>query len=107
MRSARLTVAFCGIGHADAFFEDVARGGTEVVSTRRFPDHHRYTLRDLAEVAALAARHGATPVTTETDVCRLDGQTPPAGLLALRIDAEPHEPGPLLGLLRAALGPRA
>jgi tetraacyldisaccharide 4'-kinase len=96
-------VAFCGIGHADAFFEDVARGGVELCAWRRFPDHHRYTRGDLDEVASLAARHAAVPVTTEKDVCRLDGEAPPAGLLALRIDAEPHEPGPLLGLLRATL----
>lgn len=96
-------VAFCGIGHADAFFVDVSRAGTEVVAWRSFPDHHRYAPSDLAAIAALAARHGAVPVTTEKDLCRLDGQAPIADLLALRIDALPHEPGHLLALLRTAL----
>ena len=56
-----------------------------------------------AEIDALARTHGAVPVTTEKDLPRLPEPVPFPGLLALRIEAEPHEPERLLALLRAAL----
>ena len=95
-------VAFCGIGGPDDFFADLAALGIEVAATRAFPDHHRYRETDLAAIAALAAAQGAVPVTTEKDLARLSEPQRLQGLLALRIEAEPHEPERLLSLLRGA-----
>ena len=96
-------VAFCGIGSPDEFFLDLAREGVEVVAERRFHDHHRYREVDLREIAELARAHEAVPVSTEKDLARLQEASRLPGLLALRIEAEPHEPERLRALLREAL----
>ena len=96
-------VAFSGIGSPDAFLADLLGEGVEVAAERRFPDHHRYRDAELAEIEALARTHGAVPVATEKDLARLPEPPPLPGLLALRIEAEPHEPERLRALLRAAL----
>jgi tetraacyldisaccharide 4'-kinase len=98
-------VAFCGIGSPDPFFVDLARQGVEVVAERRFADHHRYRAGDLREIAELARAHRAVPVCTEKDLVRLPDPSALPGLLALRIEAQPHEPERLTALLREALGP--
>jgi tetraacyldisaccharide 4'-kinase len=97
-------VAFCGIGSPDAFLVDLVREGVEVLEERRFPDHHRFRAAELTEITALAQRHGAVPVTTEKDLVRLPAPDALPGLLALRIEAEPHEPERLHALLLGALG---
>jgi tetraacyldisaccharide 4'-kinase len=97
-------VAFCGIGSPDAFLADLLGEGVEVAAERRFPDHHRYRDAELAEIDGLARAHGAVPVTTEKDLARLSEPASLPSLLALRIEAEPHEPERLRALLREALG---
>ena len=99
-------VAFSGIGSPDAFLQDLVREGVEVVEERRFPDHHRYRAGELAEIARLARTKTAAPVTTEKDLARLPAPASLPGLLALRIEAVPHEPERLRALLRGALGRR-
>lgn len=60
--------AFCGIGNPDAFFRDLARWRVRVVGRASFPDHHRYTVSDLARLEHSAARAGAKAfVSTEKD----------------------------------------
>ena len=60
--------AFCGIGNHEAFFVDLQRWHVPVVGTMSFADHHRYTARDLAQLASAAERAGARAfVTTEKD----------------------------------------
>jgi tetraacyldisaccharide 4'-kinase len=100
-------VAFCGIGSPDDFFLDLAREGIEVAAERPFPDHHRYREGDLAALVSLVAAHHAVPVTTEKDLARLPAPQRLPGLLALRIEAVPHEPERLLALMRQALEGRA
>jgi tetraacyldisaccharide 4'-kinase len=100
-------VAFCGIGSPDTFLVDLLSEGVEVLEERRFPDHHRFRPAELAEIAALARRHGAVPVTTEKDLVRLPGPVPLPDVLALRIEAVPHEPARLRALLEGALEKRA
>lgn len=60
--------AFCGIGNPDAFFRDLARWRVRVVGRASFPDHHRYTVSDLARLEHSAARASAKAfVSTEKD----------------------------------------
>lgn len=65
-------VLFAGIGHPHAFMTTVASLGAEVVGTRWFPDHHRYTLRSLQSLL-YAERFPAHDflVTTEKDAVKL------------------------------------
>jgi tetraacyldisaccharide 4'-kinase len=64
--------AVAGIGRPERFFADLARAGWQLTGTRRFRDHHRYSARDVADIARAAGASGADLVlTTEKDMVRL------------------------------------
>ena len=64
--------AFCGIGNPAAFFDDLRRWSLGTVGERGFPDHHRYTAADVAELEHAAAAAGADAfLCTEKDVFNL------------------------------------
>jgi tetraacyldisaccharide 4'-kinase len=73
--AVRLTRAFAltGIARPGRFVETLRGLGLEVVGARHFPDHHRFSPRELSQVARAAAAHGAPVVTTEKDRERLPG----------------------------------
>ncbi len=65
-------LAFCGIGNAAAFFEDLRNWGFQAVQQRSFADHHVYTAREAAELERAAASCGADALLcTEKDVWNL------------------------------------
>src|SRR5947208_7710039 len=64
--------AFCGLGNPNAFFRDLGNWGITVCSQAIFPDHHRYTQRDISAVKQAGKRVGADAfVTTEKDAQNL------------------------------------
>jgi tetraacyldisaccharide 4'-kinase len=66
--------AFCGLGNPDAFFRDLGRWGLVICGQAIFPDHHRYTQRDILAVKQAAKQAGASElVTTEKDAQNLAG----------------------------------
>jgi tetraacyldisaccharide 4'-kinase len=66
--------AFCGLGNPDAFFRDLGNWGLAVCGHAIFPDHHRYTQRNILAVKQAGKRVGANAfVTTEKDAQNLDG----------------------------------
>lgn len=66
-RSRRL-FAFCGIGNPAAFIADLRDWGFQIAGHRFFPDHHRYSARDIAEIERQARAAGAEGVIcTEKD----------------------------------------
>ncbi len=64
-------VAFAGIGRPAKFVAALERAGARIVETVPFPDHHPFTLRDLAFLDRLAQERGARLITTEKDHVRL------------------------------------
>jgi tetraacyldisaccharide 4'-kinase len=75
-------LAFAGIGRPTKFFDTLTETGLILAPPHPFPDHHRYTPRDLAALRRDAARAGAMLVTTTKDFVRV----PPAdraGILPL------------------------
>lgn len=71
------SIIFCGIARPDDFFSEVTAQaestGSRVVSSRRFPDHHRYTSADMEQLAKLAIASRADGfLTTEKDAVKLD-----------------------------------
>jgi len=84
-------VLFAGVGHPGAFVTTARRLGVEVVGTRWFPDHHRYSR---ADVAALVAGKSFPPhdllLTTEKDAVKLtdldDGARATIGVVKIGID---------------------
>ncbi len=64
--------AFCGIGNPRAYFNDLERWGFTVAGARAFPDHHRYSRRELQAIeAAAVSRQAGALICTEKDVFNL------------------------------------
>jgi tetraacyldisaccharide 4'-kinase len=68
-------LAFAGIGRPEKFFLTLSRLGAVLGETLSFPDHHRYTEREIRRILDRAERLGAVPATTPKDAVRI-----PAGL---------------------------
>jgi tetraacyldisaccharide 4'-kinase len=64
--------AFCGIARPEQFFAGLEAAGLGLASRTAFPDHHRYTARDLDGLLSKAREAGATAlITTEKDMVRM------------------------------------
>jgi len=64
--------SFCALGNPDNFFEQLRRENFNVISTKKFPDHHRYTQSDLEKIETEAKQTGAeTMLTTAKDAVKL------------------------------------
>lgn len=110
----RSAFAFAGIAQPGRFFTDLERAGWRLVGQRGFADHHRYSRREVENVAAVAAAAGANVLlTTEKDMVRLEpivrimsGLTPPIVPIALDVSLDPPFSEWLAERLRAARGGR-
>jgi tetraacyldisaccharide 4'-kinase len=103
-------LAFTGIADPDKFFATLETGGIAVAARRGFPDHHRFTEREVAELLALADRERLALVTTEKDLARLAGD-PRARELVERTAALPvtlrlGDPAGFERMVLGALGAR-
>ncbi|HLB06958.1 MAG TPA: tetraacyldisaccharide 4'-kinase [Alphaproteobacteria bacterium] len=98
----RPLLAFAGIANPERFFETLESMGCRLADTRAFPDHHRFTDAELAELRARAQARGAELVTTEKDAVRL---APEArhGVHVLKVALEWGEPALLDAVLAPAL----
>lgn len=66
--------AFCGLGNPDAFLHDLKNWGLAVCGQMIFPDHHRYTRKEVQRIQQAAKKEGAKAlVTTEKDAQNLGG----------------------------------
>lgn len=71
---SRIVLAFCALGNPDNFFEQLKSERFNLVSTRKFPDHHFYTQKDIADVENSAKKNGAgILMTTAKDAVKLKG----------------------------------
>ena len=65
-------VAFCGIARAEQFFAGLRELGMDLAWTISFPDHHRYTQRDIDRLLKAQVDSGAKGfVATEKDTINL------------------------------------
>jgi tetraacyldisaccharide 4'-kinase len=69
----RQAFAFAGIGDPQKFFIAVAEAGITVARQKAFPDHHRFTAEDAADLVMRAEREGLVLITTEKDYVRMGG----------------------------------
>jgi tetraacyldisaccharide 4'-kinase len=90
------TVAVAAIARPERFFADLAAGGWNVADRIAFPDHHAYSIGDVARVADRLRGAGAALVlTTEKDVVRWMPLMPlpfPLAWVPEEVDVEPAEP---------------
>jgi tetraacyldisaccharide 4'-kinase len=71
----RDVIAFAGIGRPEKFFDTLRALGAQIVEQESFPDHHRFTPREIAGLQSRARRRGAALVTTQKDAVRLGSAT--------------------------------
>ncbi len=69
--AGRRVLALAGIARPGKFHDTLRLAGAELVATADFPDHHRFTPRELARILARARALDALPVTTPKDAVRL------------------------------------
>jgi len=91
-RRAKL-FAFCGIGNPSAFIADLRDWNFQLAGHKYFPDHHRYSARDIAGIEQEAKAAGANGVIcTEKDSFNYKGLWHSTNLwvcsISLRIDRE-------------------
>lgn len=63
-------LAFAGIGRPEKFFDTLRTLGTNLATTRAFPDHHVYSHEDAQHLLDEANRLGATLITTAKDAVK-------------------------------------
>jgi tetraacyldisaccharide 4'-kinase len=100
--------AFCGLGNPQAFWQTLDGLGIQPVLRREFGDHHRYSVRELRELAGQARARGAQALaTTEKDMMNLpDGWPVATGGLEvvwLEVGMEVEGADELLARVRASI----
>ena len=72
LRGAKV-LAFCGLGHPEAFFATVRSLGADIVDSRVFPDHHNYTRSDVESLMSWATMFPECMrvLTTQKDLVKL------------------------------------
>jgi tetraacyldisaccharide 4'-kinase len=81
--------AFCGIARPEQFFAGLESAGLRLALRTTFPDHHRYTERDLAGLASRSRAAGATVLlTTQKDQVRLGSFALDLPLKTVRLSIE-------------------
>jgi tetraacyldisaccharide 4'-kinase len=91
-------LALAGIAEPERFVTSLEAAGWSVVGLVAYPDHHRYTRRDLDRLARKAHDAGVNAVvTTEKDAVRLLPFRPlpvPVAAIPLEVSLEPIAPAP-------------
>jgi tetraacyldisaccharide 4'-kinase len=71
--TGRRVFAFAGLADNEQFFSSLRANGLDVIATRSFRDHHRYTPDDITTIRKEASAAGAENiVTTEKDAVKID-----------------------------------
>ena len=78
----RKVLAFAGIGDPDKFFTTATQAGIAVAQRQPFPDHHRFSTEEAAELIMRAEHDGLALLTTEKDRARMAGDALLAALAA-------------------------
>ena len=70
--TAKNLIAFCGIARPQQFIDQLRTAGIQPVATKSFPDHHRYTDRDIRDLLELKDRYSADGfIATQKDAINL------------------------------------
>ena len=100
-------LAFAGIGDPDKFFATLATAGIAIAAKKSFPDHHRFTAEEAAELVMDCEHESLTLLTTEKDHARMSGDPALAALSAraqvLPVTMAVEESNELRKLVMAAL----
>ena len=65
-------VAFAGIGNPVNFFDLLEKENLNLLNKFSFPDHYKYTNKDLEKLISYSKKSDSTLLTTEKDYYRID-----------------------------------
>ncbi len=106
----RKVLAFAGIGDPQKFFATAEEAGIAVAQRRAFPDHHNFSVEEVAALTMDADEDGLALLTTEKDRARMVGDTVTESLAkevhVLPVKMEVQEMDELIRLVEACLGRR-
>ena len=89
--------AFSGLGDNESFFQLLRQLGATIIHETSYPDHHRYTQRDIKKLESVSDIECI--VTTEKDAVKLVGMELPDNLFYLAIEARIEDEDTLMELL--------
>ena len=72
--SGKNFIAFAGIANTEKFFNSLKEHGYNLLDKISFSDHYQYNENDLAKLRKMANEQGATLITTEKDLVRLNNE---------------------------------
>ena len=105
--TGRQVLAFAGIADPEKFFATAGAAGIAVAQTKAFPDHHRFTVEEVAALIMQADENGLALLTTEKDRARMIGDPITESLAAqahvLPVTMQVEETEELRRLVAAAL----
>ncbi len=99
----RRVLGFAGIGRPDKFFATLREADADVADAVPFPDHHRFSARELDTLMARAKSLGAVLVTTAKDTVRLP-EAVRAIVVVADVTLDWEQPVAIEALLAEALG---
>ncbi len=77
---------FCGLADPASFSSTVASAGADIAGVKAYPDHHRYTPRDIAAITKESLASGVRwIITTEKDMVKLRNLDLPENILIIEI----------------------
>lgn len=91
-------IAFAGIGHPERFFDLVSGLGATIIEAHSFPDHHRYTRKDIEHLRSRSRAAGAALITTEKDFVRIS-RAQRSGIKTVPVQVRFQDEALLLALL--------
>ena len=96
--------AFCAVGNAQAFFEQLRKAGLEIAHQAAFRDHHKYSQSDVDRLTQQATTNGAEVlITTAKDAVKLQSLRFDLPCYVAEIEVEISEPATLLALIEQAI----
>ncbi|MBA4390879.1 MAG: tetraacyldisaccharide 4'-kinase [Syntrophus sp. (in: bacteria)] len=101
LKGARVA-AFSGLGDNRSFFKLLKDIGADVVHEISFPDHHRYTARDIKKCVSF--NDVDFIITTEKDAVKITHMDIPENLFYLSIEVAIENEEKLIGLLLKKIG---
>ena len=67
-------LAFCGLANPLKFYKTLEENNLNVIKTRSFPDHHKYTNEDISNLEKEAKKEKLQLITTEKDYVKIESK---------------------------------
>ena len=84
-------LAFCGLANPNKFFDTLQTNKYNVISTKSFPDHYKYTEGDIKKLILNAKSQNLTLLTTEKDYVKIQDQKNEIKVLSIKSDLDIEE----------------